>query len=156
MAKRQLIQRQNWRNERVRKTLFQRADQMEYAFVLHINPSNSARQNKMKALLSASPDSKKAPNNYQKNNQTENIFSHCKQSKGLPAIHGATILLFLSPISPGLDSFRQLTKSLQNNYILLGLVSKEDFYNQLDVQKLLEIQPNQHALLTEHLSSQII
>ena len=154
MAKQQLIRRQNWRNERTRKTLFRRADQMEYAFVLHTNPSSSARQNKIKALLSADLDSK-APNNYQKNSQTKNILNCSKQFKRLAAMHGATMLLFLNLISPSIDSFRQLAKSLQNNYILLGLISKVDYYNRLDVQKLLEIQPDQHGLLTEHLSFQI-
>jgi hypothetical protein len=156
MAKQQLIRRHNWRNERVRKTLFQRADQMEYAFVLHSDPSSSTTQKKMKALLSASSDNKKAPNNYQKNNQTKNLFSHAKKSKKLPGIHGTTILFFLSSLSQNTDFLGQLTKSLQANYILLGLISKQDFYNQLDVQKLLEIQPNQHALLTEYLGSQAI
>ena len=61
-----LIPRYTWRNERAKKNVFERADKMEHAFVLHLDPSDSGTRSKMKAsLLTSSSEALKKSNYFQ-------------------------------------------------------------------------------------------
>jgi hypothetical protein len=149
-----LIPRYSWRNERARKNVFERADKMEYAFVLHLDPSNSGTQSKMKAfLLTSSSEVLKKSNYFHKNNQTENLFSYGESST---KFQGTTVLFFVNSVSENLVFLRGLLKFFQSPYLMLGLLSKKYFYNRLDVYKLFELQKNQHSLFINNIASQNI
>lgn len=157
MATQGLIIRYAWRNERARKNIFERADKMEYAFVLHLDPSDSETQSKMNAfLLTSSSEVLRKSNYFQKNNQTENLFSYGESSAKLPKIQGTTAFFFINSVSKNLVFLRKLVKLFQTPYLMLGLLSKTNFYNRLDVYKLLELQEKQHSLFINNMSSQNI